>query len=436
MSLNGSPKYNPKDFKEIWNKKSGLNESGSNEDLKDYEEEKKRIEKEQDRKYLIKNLGASSNINTGEITKIDKKGNSVELSKDLKRKSLDQMVFKSTQNKIERARKFSEADPGSDFSVSEFNELAKEVYTIKDESIRNKFAEELINIQTKINTLNIQEVNNSKKETIVKELEPENKIDKLSKKGVGMTWPTQNKKVASYIERLCTADLSKGEHWSLVKEFGKDLGKKGSEYLITTPLGIEKNRKKIKDEIEKVMDYLGFEELIHNDKFMKKNNIKKPYQLSSLLEKLQEPGFDLFKDEKDKLKNDEKKIIKKAIDLFNYYKSTPEYMDDKNEAEEEKADTEARKKNKNLSKRLNRLVRSVNIEDLKKKKRDIVGIREKADFREFIETLENSTGLSVIDEEEYKQFIERALIKIREDNLLSRGQVREIEDYILKSKAA
>jgi hypothetical protein len=509
MSLNGSPKYNRKatekfvkNYKEIWNKEKGLNEFHLNEDPDTYKEEKKRIQRELDEKYLVKNIGASSDIKTGAISKRNEKGNSIKLSEVLRKKSLDQMIFKSTQNKIERARKFSEGDPKSDFSVSEMNELAKEVYTIKDQDVRNKFAEELINIQTKINTQNkfndyvgtssniktgiiskrdgkgnfvkmsdrlkqeskdqrdllnfskdnielnkldpnlinpLEKFKINKKEKEVPTLgnnkEDKNKIEKLSKKGVGMTWPTPNKKVASYIERLFTANLDKGEHWKLVGEFSKDLAKKGSEYLITTPLGIEKNRKKIKDEIEKVMDYPGFEELIKNDKFMKKNKIKKPYQLSSLLEKLQEPGFDLFKEEQDKLKNNEKKIIKKAIDIFNYYKTTPEYLDDKNEDDEEKADAETSKKNKKLSKRLNRLASNIDQEDLKKKKRDIQGIREKADFRNFIETLENSSGLTVTNEEEYKNFIERALIKIREDNLMSRGQVRDIEDYISKSEA-
>lgn len=429
MSLNGSPKYNWKGAKEYikdtnkeMGKKAALEQFNivrDSEEFKEHEIERKKKLQEQDEKYLV---GLNSR-------KTEIKPEQIKQQENLK-------DFKSIQDKIERAKKFSEGDPESDFSVSEMNELAKDIYTIKDESIRNIFAEELINIQTTINKRNTVENQYSKpEENLEEESNSKNKIEKLRKKGVGMTWPTPNKKVASYIERLFTADLSKGEHWDLVKEFSKDLAKKGSEYLITTPLGIEKNRKKIKDEIEKVMDYPGFEELIKNDKFMKRNKIKKPYQLSSLLEKLQEPGFDLFKDEQDKLKNEEKKIIKKAIDIFNYYKSTPEYLDDKNEDDEEKADVEARKKNRKLSKRLNRLASVVDKEDLKKKKRDIVGIREKADFRDFIETLEKTSGLEITEEEEYKKFIERALTKIREEELLSRGQVRDIEDYISKSEA-
>jgi hypothetical protein len=488
MSLNGAPKYNQKGVKEYikdtsrdLGKKAALEQFNlirDTEVFKEYEKERKEKLKEQDEKYLVGLNSKKTEIKQEPV------------------KQQESLGFKSIENKIKEAIKFSEGNQESNFSVSEFNELAKEVYTIKDENVRNKFAEELINIQTRINTQNslVKEIPNEyvgaysntttgaisqrdiktgkfttlseglKQESkdqidllnysknIKYKLDPnlvnplekfkrnknekENEIEKLSKKGVGITWPTQNKKVASYIERLFTADLSKGEHWDLVKEFGKDLGRKGSEYLITTPFGIEKNRKKIKDEIEKVMDYPGFEELIKNDKFMKKSQIKRPYQLSSLFEKLQNPGFDLFKEEQDKLKNEEKKIIKKAIDIFNYYKTTPEYLDDKHEDEEEKADKEGRKENKKLSKTLNRLASSINKEDLKKKKRDIQGIREKADFRNFIETLEKSSGLAVFDDEEYKEFIDRTLTKIREDNLLSRSQVRDIEDYISKSKAA
>lgn len=487
MSLNRVPKYKQKEAKEYikdtarrLGKDAALEQFDlirDSESFKEYEKERKQKLKEQDEKYLV-----GLNNKKREINQEPKN-------------QQESLGFKSIENKIKEAIKFSEGNQESNFSISKFNELAKEVYTIKDENIRNKFAEELIDIQTKINTQNslvreipeeyigassniktgtinkrdergrFREMSESLKEeskdqrdllnysknikynldpNIVNPLEKfkrnkeekEEEIEKLSKKGVGMTWPTPNKKVAGYIERLFTADLKKGEHWKLIKEFGKDLGRKGSEYLITTPFGIEKNRKKIKDEIEKVIDYPGFEELIKNDHLMKKNKIKRPYQLSSLLQKLQNPGFDLFKKEEDKLKKEEKRIIKRAIDIFNYYKSTQEYLEDKHEAEEEKNIKEDGKKSKRLSKTLNKLAVLINKEDLKKKKRDIEGIKEKANFREFIETLERSSRLTILDDEEYREFIDRSLEKIRADNLLSRGQVRNIEDYISQSKAA
>lgn len=465
---------------------------------------------EASKKFDLKYYGASSNIKTGEITKEKKDGSLGKLSKFLEKKNQEQMdlIF---GKKIEEAKRFSEGDPNVNFSFEQFNDLCKEVYEMKDESMRNKFAENLINISTGLsnrinleehigassdiktgkifkrnekgqfvemseklkqeskdqqellnysknvnnfNTLdpnlvnptakklnqnqesvedNEEEDENSQNEKRAEEKSFEEKIenkDKLKKKGVGMTWPTPNKKVAYYIEKMFTADLSKGEHWKIAGELGKDLSKLGSEYLITTPLGIEKNRKKIKDEIEKVMDYPGFEELIKNDKFMKKNNIKRPSQLSSLLEKLQEPGFDIFKEDKDKLKNTEKKIIKKAIDIFNYYKTTKDYLDDTHEAEEEKKDIEAGKKSRKLAKTLNRLVDESDKEYFKKKKKDIEGIKQAGNFRELIETLEKSSGLSLEEDEEYRKFIDRALEKIREDKTLNRSQIRDIEDYL------
>ncbi len=368
--------------------------------------------------------------------------------KQMKKSSLESLGFKSIENKIKEAIKFSESNPESNFSVSEFNELAKEVYTIKDENIRNKFVEELINIQTKIN--NQINLHTTQTNTLLNNISstppsppspssPPNppspplppsptppvpptpphipgrkksfsSQERLTNKGIG--W-THNEKVSNFIERMFTDDPIK-----LAKEVGLLAGLNGSK-LFTGLLGIDKNRNKIVKALKDVLDNKGFKKILSENKIDTEN-------LKGLLDKLKKSGADLFKNKEDKLTNQERQLLKKTLTIYNNYIESEDY-------EEDKYIKDKIKQNEDINKttgKIKRLTESLRKSDLKETIQDMKNIIKDEYTLDLIFSLEKASKLSMTPTETVEDFIRRAVNEMRNDRILSGTDLAEINRNI------